>query len=331
MARDYIDEIRARRSRSDHTTYNDFKLTEVGNLVQMIEGLEMVPFNKNEIKSVSKEIKKYIPIAIVACYENFFRAICKDLIDHGEPFRSNAKELKKRDIKFNFDIVTAIESETITIGEFISHLLPFNNLADINSNISTLIGNDFLSSLEKFNRQSIFDHVNTLQKDFHTNEQQIIRDARYVFELRHIYCHEYNPKNDITVEELKRIFSSCVLLQEFIELFISETLYPNSPETQAEITAAAYNDLSNVEHELKALIEKIKKSFGKVEFNDLDPKLFDEMVSSWKIYNDKRAFLFGEEIGEGTLRGSVEAFSREKVTQEFIDSLKESFRTIDEV
>lgn len=294
--------------------------------MSMIEGFDAVPFYKKYTNPINDEIKKFIPISIVACLENFFKAICKDLIDHGEPFISNVKNFNKHNIHFNFDIVTAIGSETITMGEFISHILPFNNLHNINSNLSTILQNDFLNSLKYFKRESIFDHVNEIQKQFIDNQDQIIKDVKHVFELRHMFCHEYNPEYDLSTREVKRIFSNCVKFQEYIELYISEMKYPNSPETQAEITGKAYQSLNKANEELDTLIQQIKASFlGEDNFRSLDEQLFNEMVDSWKNYKDKRAHLFGEEIGQGTLRSTVESYCQETVVKEFIESLKKSF------
>jgi hypothetical protein len=89
------------------------------------------------------ELLKYIPIGLVACAEGFLRLSFKEIIDFGPPFSENAASFQQ--LKFDFKLVQAIGTRTVTVGDFVSHLLPLNNLDDINANLTTLIGEDFLN------------------------------------------------------------------------------------------------------------------------------------------------------------------------------------------
>src|SRR5690606_8779661 len=105
----------------------------------------------------NKELLKYIPIATVACFEAFFRSVYKELIDFGKPFSDNVVKFNQsQNVKFDFEIVNAIQTKTVTVGEFISHILQCNNFEDINKNLSLLCGIDFADHIKKFKRESIF-------------------------------------------------------------------------------------------------------------------------------------------------------------------------------
>jgi hypothetical protein len=229
MKRNLITEINAIKSRTElDSRYSvDFRL---GNLeILFTQYLDSIPNSNNELL-------KYIPIATVACFESFFRSIIKDLIDYGKPYNENATQFNQsRNVKLDFDIILAIQSKNLTIGEFISHILPCNNFDDINSNLSTLIKIDFLESIKKYKRKSILEDVNENSKIFRDNSNQIISDIKRTFELRHIFCHEFTANIKIDKDEIFRCFQNSRIFLNHINDFIWNLLHPNAPETQTEM------------------------------------------------------------------------------------------------
>src|SRR5690606_16325028 len=151
MKRNLINEITAIKSRSEFNSRHDFS-TRLNDIEYAFN--ESLNYNGD----FDKELVKYIPIATVACFEAFFRSVYKELIDFGKPFSDNAiKFNQSKNVKFDFDIINAIQTKTVTVGEFISHILPCNNFDDINANLSTLADIDFADQIKKFQRESIFD------------------------------------------------------------------------------------------------------------------------------------------------------------------------------
>lgn len=172
MKRNLINEITAIKSRSEFNSRLDYssRLNDIEYAFQ-----ENLDYNGD----FNKELLKYIPIATVACFEAFFRSVYKELIDFGKPFSDNVIKFNQaQNVKFDFDIINAIQTKTVTVGEFISHILPCNNFDDINKNLSLLCGIDFADQIKKFKRDSIFEHVNDNSKQFIDNGDQIISDIK---------------------------------------------------------------------------------------------------------------------------------------------------------
>lgn len=136
-----------------------------------------------------KELLRYIPIAMVACMENYFRMAIADLINIGSPFADQVSEFKE--IKVPLFVASALHTNKLTLGDFIAHLLPLNNLSDINRNVSTIIGCDFLRHL----RESEFDLGPEINKGLIERDDDLFSGLAKVFELRHIYCHEIAAQN----------------------------------------------------------------------------------------------------------------------------------------
>lgn len=117
MKRNLINEITEIRSRSEFNSRLDYS--------SRLNDIEYA-FNEslNYNGDFDKELVKYIPIATVACFEAFFRSAYKELIDFGKPFSDNAiKFNQSKNVKFDFEIINAIQTKTVTVGEFISHIL----------------------------------------------------------------------------------------------------------------------------------------------------------------------------------------------------------------
>ncbi|HEY0657184.1 MAG TPA: hypothetical protein VGD05_01860, partial [Pyrinomonadaceae bacterium] len=205
MKRDYIEEIISKRERIRYNEREHIFSHRMSALDAVVE--HCVKFiDKNGLQSENylkqdNEIHRYIPIGTIACVENYFRAVIKELIDFGSPFSDNASKL--REIKFDFSVVRAIEGREVTVGDFLSHLLPMKSFEDINSTVGTLTGKDFLNELkvyffakENFDEtESRFYQLSELTDEMNKEIAEIYNDVRETFKLRNIFCHEAAEAN----------------------------------------------------------------------------------------------------------------------------------------
>lgn len=319
MKRNLIDEITAIKSRSEFNSRHDYssKLNDIEYAFQ-----ENLDYNGD----FNKELLKYIPIATVACFEAFFRSVYKELIDFGKPFSDNVVKFNQsKNVKFDFDIVNAIQTKTVTVGEFISHILPCNNFEDINTNLSLLSGIDFADQIKKFKRESIFEHVNDNSNKFIENGDQIISDIKRTFKLRHIFCHEFATNLRIEKDEILRCFNNSKIFLNQTNDFIWDLIYPNAPETQTDMNIQAYDEFEKFENDLSVLISTIKEvKNGNSDF-DLNVELFDKTMEQWKIYRKTKAELDASIVEGGTMYPLLYASSLTTTTKEKIESLKNEF------
>lgn len=176
-----------------------------------------------EIKALNHSVTwrnewlKYSAIGYIACVEGYIRLLISDLINHGDPYLTRIRDLK--DIKFTADTVVAIQKKKIKLGEFVSHLLPLNGFADINSHLSALIGEDYKTlylskPCSEFNTDTIGDvfpdHIGGLSK---------------LFELRHLYAHELATKEKVPVREIENIVGSAAMFVTFTDELMNERFF----------------------------------------------------------------------------------------------------------
>lgn len=319
MKRNLINEITAIKSRSEFNSRHDYYIR-----LNDIEYAFSESLNYNG--DFDKELVKYIPIATVACFEAFFRSVYKELIDHGKPFSDNAINFNQsKNIKFDFDIINAIQTKTLTIGEFISHILPCNNFEDINTNLSTLANIDFADQIKKFQQKRIFDHSNTNSKQFIENSDQIISDLKRMFELRHIFCHEFATNLRIDKDEILRCFNNSKIFLNHTNQFIWDLIYPNAPETQADMNNHATETFEKTDTELTELILTIKQASKEHSYMTLDIALLDKSISTWKKYREIKAELDASVVEGGSMYPTVYAGSLTSTTKEKLESLRNEY------
>ena len=204
---DTISKIIAIRDRSPGETrrlksfYN--RLTTIGRLVQKWSEDDW------EDDRIRIEATRYIPIALVAAIEGWMRIAIRDLIDAGEPFATNAKNLKIG--KFDYDLVLAIGSQKLTPGEIVAHFTSCSRLEHLIDNLDKILGVkivpltkrvEFKSEAIKIPLSEIYDELAAM--------------VAQTFILRHIFAHELDPSEVVESATLmNRIKYSQVLFAAY--------------------------------------------------------------------------------------------------------------------
>lgn len=205
--RDFILEIESIRSNllenksrinQAHTRWFDV----TGSLV----ALDKLPPDFPETKKLVRTIANYAPICAVACLEGYFRLLIRDLIDYGLPFSVNAQEFK--DVKLNLVEINAIWDKRVTVGEFIAHLLPINNLSDINSHMTVLLGEDLIKLVRHSspNGRREGNQILPESRVFEELSPNMISDIVKIFELRHTLCHELATAYPVSIEDIELMY-----------------------------------------------------------------------------------------------------------------------------
>lgn len=320
--RDYVNEIRSIKSRSEFNSRYDY-----GARLYAIESAlnEFTDYNGD----FNNELLKYIPISTVACFEAFFRSAIKEIIDFGKPFSDNVANYNQaKNIKLDFEIVSAIQIKTLTVGELVAHLLPYNNYDDISSNLSILLDKDFTKELKNFRRISVSEDINKLSEDFQNRFAEIISSVKRTYELRHIFSHEFATNVIIDKNEILENYNNCRIFLEQTNNLIWEILYPNSPETQTGLELQASEKLEIKEAELDKLIAVIKEFSKDDEINYFEESIFNQCMEKWYDYRKLHAEYKASFVKGGSMYNAFYLSDLERVTIEKIKSLSEEFEII---
>ena len=230
------------------------------------------------------ELIRYVPIGTVTCIEGYFRLTFRDLIDYGPPYSDNAADFNKlAETKLDWGILQAVHGRTVSVGDFLSHSLPLNNLRDIKSNMGTLLKRDFLECLKDI---QVFRP--NVEKEFYTPIGPLIGDivkaVDAIFEERHIYCHELALRTKAHYETIQRNYELAKLFllatEEFMRDLLSEW---NDLTSQVEMNARANEEFEKVDRDLKKLIERYSEEEVSDSLTQVQ-KLWEQFRESYAVY-----------------------------------------------
>jgi len=312
MKRNYINEIAQIKERNGVVAQLQlrFRLLDLKNQFEYLLAIKDDKINKFELA-------KYFPIAVVASGDIFFRTISQSLIDKGEPYSINAGKFnQKQNIKFDFEIVHAIHGKLVTIGEIISHMLSFNDPNDIAANISTILDKDLISELKKIKKKSkIIEDYNQAVDNFIVHHQVILADVKRLYELRHIFCHEFGTSLTTDIDEIYKVFCNTIIFYVVCEWYLQNELYPDSPETSTDMIKIAAQLYEKSENELEDVINMIR------EKSDSSQNEFEELIKKWKDYMAAYSKYQSSLFDFGTLQPLLEITEKAILTDDFKDSL----------
>lgn len=318
--RNIVEEIELKKIRSNYASkYGCFE--RYWDIADFLEKNE-----ENKYRN-DKEVLRYIPLASIAATETYFRLLYKEILDKGEPYFSNAiKYFKDQgNVKFDLEFLIAIQGKQVTAGEIFSHLMPLNNLADINTALTKILGIDFLASLKKF-RYSESSSLAVHSKSFKTNLGNYLNSVSRLFELRHILAHEFALNIDLDKKQIMQDFSNLSIFVRACDFAVSKILGDYMPEYQQGMNIQAQKYYKKTQTELNKLIRQIKRNDPKSEFNQIgNIKLFSKAIKEWENYRELYAQSYAEMYKGGSLAPLIYWSEMENLTKQMIQNLRDSF------
>lgn len=270
----------------------------------------------------NSSLLEYVPIKIVACFEEYFRLLYKDIIDNSS-FRKNIKKIKGlKEWQVDWNLIDAFCDNIITLGEYFSYYFPCNSLENINCNFSNLLGIDFLSIM----KEKI---INVRKSDDIVTEEDLnavnlyIESISSIFDMRHTLCHEAYLKYSLDRTIIKKMINDATIFVKYTDEIVRDQMYPNAPITQAEMVDVAIKLYQESDKELTKIIEQIKK----ITLETNSPESFS-YLDSWKNYRDCKAQDAASICDGGSMFQLIYYASLEKTTRQRIAELKQEFYNI---
>lgn len=250
------------------------------------------------------QLIEYVPVKIVACFEQFFRAEYQEILDN-QKVKKNLKNIDLfKDTKFNFDIIGAFEENTISLSDYLSLLIPCSKLVDIDNAISKLLGIKFLAEFKK--------------KD---DGKVILESISEIFRLRHICCHEVPLKQVLDVDNARKLISHAIAFIDNSDDIIRTVLYSDHIGGIEEIEISK-KEYEKANKELEELIEtlKVKQEKGSFHYNDFS------YIDKWKEYREERALCDSSINNKESYLPLHYYRNMERTTKSLIKELKEDYK-----
>ena len=212
----------------------------------------------------------YIPIRLVALIEDSLRDEYARIIDD-KRFRKNLTEVIDKKIPLNVEVLSSLQDDVISMGEYFSYSLSCNGIEDIIKNLGKLLGCNFCEELEKKlgdSKESVFSVISK------------------IFKERNILCHESSIEPDYNKSIIKSYIQSVICFLNIIRDIIQDKLDPNFPQTTVDMLNVAMTEFEVVDKELSETVQTIKDNdkIGIVnEMGSLD------FIDKRKSYREERA------------------------------------------
>ena len=318
--RDIGDEIKTLKSRKEFDSYWQIhqKLDKIHTCIEELKS--------NQGKS-SDELKKYIPVALVATLESFIRSTIAKLINSNNEYLINTKDIFEG--KFELDVYTQLHQREFTIGEFLAHQLPFGKFEHIPKHFDAILKTNFMDKLIKFNVNTFFiGYQGPHPKDFAPSYDQIIADTKQVLKLRHIICHEMSVKLTVEHDDLFRIYKSVRALIYQIYNYVYTILFPDSLLDNPELLKNSQVKYNQAIKKLEVILGKIYKHPYTSYEAPLDVTLFKESQLHWRQFIDKYAESlyrpFGNEVYQSLVLDELTDLINDRAEDLEIEFINES-------
>ena len=247
---------------------------------------------------------EYVPVKIVACFQEFFRDKYKGLINDYNN-RDKLKDVKAlANVKIDLDVISAFQESEVSMGDYLSYIIPCSKIEDIDNVLSPLLGFKFLDRLrEKYDANDLLNIVSR------------------IFKLRHMYCHEVPYAEELDKEKVILIIHCAIDFLSMASMTILED--KDACLTNVEMIEEAKNSFENAETELYDLIDKIKL-FTPDEGNLLSVNL--DYIESWQRFRHDKAKAAASIVEGGSMYPLLYLSSMESTTKALIRDLKEEYK-----
>ncbi len=263
------------------------------------------------------EILRYFPVALIASVESFVRMATKELIDHGEPYLGNAESLIRNE-KFDYDALKYMHGQLVTIGDLVSQQLRLSDLSKVLTTMKKLMDCDIKEKLSGVIERWDVEVEGNPRVPIIADIDTTFRHVSETFRLRHIFCHEIASRISVTKEEIDKCVQHTVLFLDAFNCLIQQTLYPNSPLTQADINVAAANDYL---HE-KAILDNQLLEINQ-ELSNKQRALLEIANAAWETFVEVSVEIEGLQYEGGTIRPTIENSAAAQFTRERQQHLKD--------
>ena len=167
-------------------------------------------------RRIKLELLRWIRVGMVAAMEAYYRMAVRDLVDAGDPFRRRAATLY--DARLELSTVLSIQSEQISIGELVAHIMPLTRLNDVAHTMSVLLERDFIKDIKATIPQGRRETLQQLVPDFYPV-------VEHLYAMRNIHAHEFGmkpvPKRQEVFHELGAATYLVFVTEQLLEATLS--------------------------------------------------------------------------------------------------------------
>jgi len=262
------------------------------------------------------EICRFVPVRVVACIEGGLKSGLAALVDHGEPYGSRAREIVHRQVQIDFDVLAAVVTDRVSLGELVAHTLGWHDLAKIDSVFSALLARPFFDAL-RTSRDRWRKHADGTTTPIIPDLDIVLRDIAEAIRLRNTICHEVATFVTIDLSSARSMLDAGRAFLEASGWVISEALHPNAPLTQAEMTEAAWRSVDAVD---ATIDEQVRGLLS--DADEDDAVLLGQTIDAWRKFQHMLAEFEGNAAKGGSLAPQLRGLAAARIGRSLLRDLE---------
>lgn len=305
-------------------------LAQIERRGDLVPGRSDMIWAESELKSLARHLRhpseatpalcQLAPIRVVACIEGCLKAAASALINHGDPYRTNARRLFQ-EVRIDFDVLKALLDERVSLGEIVANSLGWYDMAEVNSRMTAMLGSDFFTGVRGAEDRWEIEIGRVPKRPIIDSLDKVLADIDDALTIRHVLCHETAILQSVPEADASRFLESGRQFTNAVSWLISETLYPNSPLTQTAMNIEAGRRASIAEAELDKELSALQ-----ARLDDEDKGLLRASQDAWVAYRRSFSELEGNAAKGGTMASMLYGKAAEAMTRHRILEIKESLR-----
>lgn len=255
------------------------------------------------------ELFRHFPVAAVAVLESHFKTTVASIINGGSPYLERGLALAKDRLKSASDVIPLLHRKSVTIGEVVAHVIPFNAVSSIEATFRVLLDEDIKTSVAKArDPYRVRNGLASVEDTLVVSVDELWRGLALAFERRHILAHEAATKFELAFDDAKSAVDSCSAFVNALDAVMWSTIWKDLPLTQYEMNVEAWN---RCKAERRALAAEIRSALV-VATQKGERTRFRELHAEWKRFSKRWVAWEDESVAMGSIRPMIAADSRER-------------------
>lgn len=253
------------------------------------------------------ELFRHFPVAAIAALEGHFKVTVATIINTGSPYLERGLLLAKDRLKSAVDVVPLLHRQTVTIGEVIAHVIPFNSVSSLENAFGALFDSNFKGMIA--GAKSPYEVRNEYESPsaLVPSVADLWSSLSLAFERRHILAHEAATKFLVSFDDAKSVLDSCALFVSALDAVMWSTIWKDEPLTQYEMNVAAWDRCKAVR---ATLASDLRRALAVATENG-ERARFRRLHALWKAFSRQWTDWEMEPFAMGSTRPMLAAYSQE--------------------
>ncbi len=190
------------------------RLSAIENAVKHLKGAHCP-------STVRLECLRYVPVALVACVQGYFKLAVRDIVDKRRDCLANTQNVAE--FQFNLSTLLAIQETKLSLGTVVSSMLPLNDIAAVFSAMDGILATSFTGQFDKIAVRCPHCDATIPAKEW---LDDIVRRVSAAFTSRHMLCHELAHKIRVGPRHAADMIDAVNWLLIFSETTVANLLKP---------------------------------------------------------------------------------------------------------